>query len=139
MVLVKHDPPPSGEEVSGVQLQSAGLRGALPESVPAAEERHGGAVRTADRLRPRPPARFLRRPAAALHPQSHARKSRRGPNKSGSTRVDQHGVSLKCFYMQLNVFFPSLNLFYFMMSSHMTGSALSYTFISKMNFILSWT
>lgn len=68
-------PPPSGEEVSGVELQPAGLCGALPESVPAAEERHGGAVRTADGLRPRPPTRLLRRPAAALHPQSDARTS----------------------------------------------------------------
>ena len=68
-------PSPSGEEVSGVELQPAGLCGALPESVPAAEERNGGAVWTADGLRPRPPTRLLCRPVAALHPQSDARTS----------------------------------------------------------------
>lgn len=69
---------PPGEEISGVELQSTGLRGALPDPVPAAEERHGGAVRTADCLRPRPSTWLLRCTAAALHPQSHACKSRQG-------------------------------------------------------------
>lgn len=65
----------SGAEVSGVELQPAGLCGALPESVPAAEDRHGGAVRAADCLRPGAATWLLRRAAAAVHPQSHARKS----------------------------------------------------------------
>lgn len=65
----------TGEKVFRVELQSAGLCGALPESLPAAEECHGGAVWAADCLRPGPATGLLCCPAAAVHPPSYACES----------------------------------------------------------------
>lgn len=65
----------TGEKVFRVELQSAGLCGALPESLPAAKECHGGAVWAADCLRPGPATGLLRCAAAAVHPPRNARES----------------------------------------------------------------